>query len=223
MTPDLSAWGGCAIIRPLAGGHRSEPYLVGLGDQLAVARRTDRNLPDLRWLEKCLAVAARAGLGPPQMIPTLNGQLAYNGWRMEQFIDGTPATKSDLAALATPLRRFHAMGRALPPCRPTLSPLLPPKLHVQLGRLLPTNPVSAIHGDLHPGNLLRDTKGRLRLIDWDEARTGPVAFDAMHLRRKSPQERRQRSAVEALEGWQAEPEYARNLVRRILAQRQKMG
>jgi len=222
MIPDLSAWGSCDVIKPLKGGYRSAPHLITRADETLVVRRTTRSEPQLRWLYRCIRLARRAGLNPPQMIPTKRGHWAHKGWRMERFIKGTPVTAYDLADLRAPLRRFHAASKSLPPCRLTRPLGLPPQLANILSRTLPKGPACAIHGDLHKGNVIRNTDGKLCLIDWDEARTGPPALDAMHLSRKTAAQRRAHYATEALEGWALEPEFARMLVRRIQAMPQKM-
>jgi Ser/Thr protein kinase RdoA (MazF antagonist) len=38
-------------------------------------------------------------------------------------------------------------------------------------------PVSLTHGDLHPGNILRDAQGGVRIIDWDYVAFGPPERD----------------------------------------------
>lgn len=222
MIPDLSAWGPCVLIRPLAGGYRSAPHLVSRAGEMLVVRRTTRSEPQLNWLSRCIRLAQRAGLNPPQMILTKGGHWAHNGWRMERFTPGTPVTAYDLADLRAPLRRFHAKSRTLPPCRlkPPLG--LPPLLANMLSKALPAGPVCAIHGDLHKGNVIRNAAGKLCLIDWDEARTGHPSLDAMHLAHKTVAQRRAHYATEALEGWALEPEFARMLVRRCRAMSRKM-
>ncbi len=47
-------------------------------------------------------------------------------------------------------------------------------------------PVALGHGDLSAGNMIRDTEGKLYLVDWETSGVMPVAYDLMHLYVRSP-------------------------------------
>lgn len=140
----------------------------------------------------------------PHLIETPRGAPSSVGWTLEPFLQGRPGTAADRASLD--LRRFRAAARGLPP-RPSPAPRLPhgwTRL-TRLGGL--TGP---IHGDLHPGNLLRTNAG-IAVIDWEEARIGPLAVD--DAAPGSPDHARAELAACAA----AEPDRSRALARGLLA------
>ncbi|MEM7489395.1 MAG: phosphotransferase [Pseudomonadota bacterium] len=171
MIPDLSAWGPVADLRPMAGGARRTLFCGTLRGQPVIAKSHAAPEPSLRWQRRIEAAARRAGLVTPGLIPAATGTLAAGGWTLEPHLPGRPGTPTDLATL--PLARFHAAARDLPP-RPGPAPRLPAGW-ARLAHI--PGPEGSIHGDLHPGNLLRLPSGRLALLDWAEARRGPVAID----------------------------------------------
>jgi hypothetical protein len=82
-------------------------------------------------------------------------------------------------------------------------------------------PETLLHGDLWPTNAIVISVGtatRVRLIDWDEAAAGPIAFDLSTLLLRFDSSHRRwaleayRRAVARLAGWQLPPEAALNLV-----------
>ena len=50
-------------------------------------------------------------------------------------------------------------------------------LEPHVKRIVQQNPTALIHGDAHPGNLLRDKGGQVRLCDFDSTATGPFQVD----------------------------------------------
>ena len=155
----------------MAGGARRRLWLGRLIGRTVLAKSGALPEPSLRWQLRIEAAARRAGVATPGLIETHAGALSSGGWTLEPWIDGRPATRADLAAL--PLRRIHAEARSLPN-RPGLSARMPPNWDrlAEIG-----GPEGGIHGDLHPGNLLIAGDGRPVLLDWEEARRGPLAID----------------------------------------------
>ncbi|NJM84354.1 MAG: aminoglycoside phosphotransferase family protein, partial [Tabrizicola sp.] len=82
-----------------------------------------------------------------------------------------------------------------------------------LRRMPLARPEAAIHGDVHAGNLLRLGDGRLALIDWEEARLGPVAQDLGY--GPGAEARASHAAAEVSACWRAEPGRARAMARRL--------
>lgn len=210
----LAAWPGASVLGPMAGGARSRLWRVDLAGAPCVARKTGASEAALRWLTVTQRLAERAGIVTAPLIATATGALSAGGLTLEPLLAGHPGTRGDLAALRPALTRFHRLARHLPerPGHPPLSILaqgLPPNMARAIRASLPRGPVSAIHGDLHPGNLIRLTSGRIALIDWEESRRDLVALD--------PPERGSAAhiAYEIAAGWHAEPARARGMARRL--------
>lgn len=148
--------------------------------------------------------------------PTPSGAFAAGGFTLEPYLQSLPTDAQDFATLAPRLARWHAATRHLPP-----RPGVPASAHAQglprsLARrcrpLLPQCLQTAIHGDLHPGNLLRQPSGQIALIDWEESRRDATAIDRVAL---DAGPRPPALALNAIACWHAEPERARSLARRL--------
>ncbi|MEM7644272.1 MAG: phosphotransferase [Pseudomonadota bacterium] len=171
MIPDLSPWGDVRDLTLVPGGARRRALRGILNGQPVIAKSNALPEPSLRWQLRIEAAARRAGFVTPGLLETRRGTLSAHGWTVEPFLTGCPATPADLRA--APFARFHAHAHRIP-SRPGLRRRLPAKWD-RLSRL--PGPLGGLHGDLHPGNILRVSSGRLALLDWEEARRAPLAID----------------------------------------------
>jgi aminoglycoside phosphotransferase (APT) family kinase protein len=133
---------------------------------------------------------------------TISGKVA-SIWHYVQQATGLPASASDLARL---LRDLHS--RPLPPFPPesftdpldgvtTALQSAPPdalpreqrdwlasqieKLRSAWAALLFPRSLALIHGDAHPGNLIRAKDGAILLGDWDHVAVGPPEWDVAQI------------------------------------------
>jgi Ser/Thr protein kinase RdoA (MazF antagonist) len=201
----LEAW-GAVVIGPMPGGARSRLWRVEVGGRTCVARRVTAGEPSLRWLVRLQAVAVAQGLRLAPLIPASNGAMTVGGWTVEPWLEGQPATAADLPEVRRVLQRMHRATRGLPP-RPGLVSRLPLRLPVEKGE------VAAVHGDVHPGNVLRLAGGGLALIDWEEARIGDTRLDLGFSRDAAG--RAAHAAAEVAACWRVEPQRARMMARRL--------
>lgn len=219
MRDILAGWGGGEILGALGGGARSRLFRVRTGGGLHVLREGRESAPSLRWLDSVHARAERAGLVVPRLVPTLSGALSARGWTLEIWLDGQPARTADVARIAPAIRQFHRLTRDVAP-RPGLPDVgarcdLPRTLARRCARVAGRGGMAAVHGDLHPGNLLRLPGGRLALVDWEEARRDLVAYDEAAL--SGDPLHPLRLAYEVAAGWSAEPAHARRCARLLVA------
>lgn len=224
MTPlaaVLDAWPGSAIIGPLKGGARSQLFLLDHAGGKRVARWGTESEASRRWLERVQALARRAGFDCPGSIATTSGSLGRGGWSVEPFLEGAKATRDDMARLRPLLERFHRAGRAIPdrphhppPATAPSVPGVPRQVAARCRAHLPKGQRSAIHGDLHPGNVLIRATGQPALLDWEEARRDSPLFDLAALRPDMPP---LQLAYEVLACWEHEPDRARSLFRKVPA------
>ena len=205
----LTAWGGLSLLGPLGGGARSALWRTACG---RVLRHTGASEPAVRWLLPVLALARRAGIEAPRPIPRPSGALACAGWTLEPFAPGRHPASA--ALLAPRVAAMHRVTRSIPvrPGHPAVGDApLPPPLRGLRG-LLPRGPRCAVHGDLHPGNILVG-EGAVTLLDWEEARRDAPAFDRAGLGGDPVL----RSLNEAAAGWRREPAHARRHARALRA------
>ncbi len=208
MKPDLSGW-GATLLRPLPGGARSRLWLCERAGSWFVARAVHEGETGLRWQDRVQAMAGRCGMTVARMVPAASGAFARGGVVLEPFLVGTPAHGADLAALAPGIARLHRATRDWPQRPGYRAAMLPHGLAARLP--VPLGRVAVVHGDLHPGNLLRLPTGRLALIDWEEARVDAARLDRMALAQRPS------LAAEVVACWHAEPARARRLARRAMA------
>lgn len=227
--PDLSAFGDFSIVRPLDSGHRNAAWMVvdRTGDKF-VAKSTRHGEEALEWLEPLLRAAQRAGLQVPLLRRTGNGQLSCLGVTVEPFFEGRNPTAREMRNLAPHLREFHrnAIGTDQRPglqAEPRLGKMvlfartnidsIPLPLRERCCDAMAAVQATrrqAIHGDLQPANLLLSGDGPT-LIDWDEARVDYQFLDETCWRAPNEMERRAHLAIEIVNGWLVEPDYARRL------------
>ncbi len=218
MIAALAAWGGVGVEGPLGGGARSRLLRVWLEGRACVARRVGMGEPEARWLLRVLGAAEAAGVAVALPIAARNGQLVVGGWMLEPFIAGTPGKTGDLSALVPAFRRFQARTAGLPqrPGRGIGRSGVPGPLMSRIRRAWPDGRMVAVHGDLHPGNVIRSLDGRLTVIDWEEARRDAAGVDlwalaAWHRASKA------HAAVEVTACWRQEPARGRAMARRLRA------
>ena len=188
--PDPAWWGAQGAPFPFAAGARARVWRTS-GPGALVFKPAWGNEARLAWTDRILARATRCGLLVPRLLRTRGGWLAVHGWVAMPFFGGNPGTARDLRSLAPALNRFHLATRLQGRC--------------------------AIHGDLHPGNVVVTPAG-VALIDWDEARMDYPAIDRAALgtdRSRAARQLALRAEIAAC--WNAEPQRARRLARRLVA------
>ncbi len=188
----------------MPGGARSRLWRVDVAGSHCVARRVVVGEPSLRWLQRLQTVALAQGMQLAPLMPSLSGALTVGGWTVEPWLDGHRGMPADLATLRSTLRRMHRATRGWPP-RPGLVPRVPLRVKVVAAE------VAAVHGDVHPGNVLRLAGGGLALIDWEEARIGDTRLDLGYPRDAAG--RATHAAAEVAACWRAEPQRARSMAR----------
>lgn len=203
----LGAW-GAEVLGPMTGGARSQLWRVEVAGRPCVARRVTVGEASLRWLARLQAVALSQGLRLAPMLPAPSGALTVGGWTVEPWLEGRPGTAADLPELRRGLGRMHRASRRFP-ARPGFVTRLPLRLPS------PGGEVAAVHGDVHPGNVLRLSGGGLALIDWEEARLGDIRLDLGFPRNAAG--RAAHVAAEVAACWRVEPERARRMARILRA------
>ncbi|WP_164738268.1 phosphotransferase [Frigidibacter oleivorans] len=234
--PPLAAWGAEGLaLTPLPGGHRNLVLRGQGGGRDLVFKTTRRDEAALRWLGPVQDAARAAGLRAPGLIASAAGHLRVEGWTCEPWLPGVPAEAADLARIAPLVDRFHRNARPLPQ-RPGFVaaaeagprtaagdldlPAMPGDLAAACLRAwapLAGQPMTALHGDLGPGNILMTVDGPA-LIDWDEARRDAPLFDlAALMQADDAVAARACLAWEVAVCWHVEPARARRLARGLRA------
>lgn len=239
----LSAWDDCQVLGSLRGGYRNIVLLVDREGKKCVAKASRRSLEAIAWLGPVQEMARRAGFVVPHFLPSRSGELLVDGVTLGTWIEGSPPSAADLAPLGELIRRFHSLTNSWyqrPGFASTLElvnlerggdvdlSLMPAGL-VEVCRsvwlALEGEPVSAVHGDVNPANLLVTPEGRLALVDWDEARVDVSTLDAVAVARAIdgravlPEDRALKAflAWEVAASWLVEPDYARRVLRDLLS------
>lgn len=188
----------------MQGGARSRLWRVAVAGSPCVARRAAVGEPSLRWLQRLQALALAQGVQLAPLLPSQTGALTIGGWTVEPWLEGRPGMPADLATLRCSLRRMHRATWGWPP-RPCLVPRVPLRVKVAAPE------AAAVHGDVHPGNVLRLAGGGLALIDWEEAQLGDTRLDLGFPRDAAG--RAAHAAAEVVACWQTEPHRARSMAR----------
>lgn len=232
----VQSWGPVQVLGPLEGGNRNTALLVELNGESVVAKTTRRSEASLRWLHPVLERAERAGFVVPRLLPDLSGRFVVNGVTVETFLQGERFPRAELGIVGPIIRRFHLSTRGLTQ-RPGFRSTLELVAHDRGGdvdlnempeglaqacreawRQLRGSPVSVVHGDLNPDNLLLVNGDDVGLVDWDEARVDVSLLDEAALAwagasgngAHSPAQRAL-LAWELAASWRIEPEYSRKL------------
>ena len=232
--PDISAFDGLCVIRPLSGGHRNAVWLATGPQGPLVIKSTTRTEAQLAWLLPVQTAARGAGFVVPGLIPASDGRFAPNGWTVERFIEGRAASPEELHGLGPRVTAFHA-ACALIEQRPGFRcclDLLNKDRGGDVDMTCLPDPVATacriawapfaravtqpIHGDLGVGNVIQTPQGPA-LIDWDEARRDLGIFDRVCVDQQTKAEAAAHLAWEVACGWRREPEHARLLAVRLVA------
>ncbi len=219
---------------------RPEPP-SGLGPDGAVSIRISRRSgPSLAWELGLLDRLDRAGFRVPQVIAADDGRLEVDGVVVQAWLGGRePRDDEDWHRVAEELGRLHRLTTdhgQRPGCCPVTElavrrrsvdadlDRVPPDVErtvVEVFAAVADVAVAVVHGDPGPGNIRIDDDGRVGLLDWDESRVDVVWHDLSNLGVAvlGPTDRaraeRLSDAWEAVNGWVAEPAYARRRLARL--------
>lgn len=236
---DVGAWSGLKLVAEIAAGNRNEVWQGELNGSKVAVRRSGRSIESLQWELTLLDFLAGQDFWVPVVIPTDSSDLHCDGVVVQEWIDGhEPDSDDDWSRVAQELQRLHHVGRNYPQ-RPgccVVSELaqqrtsvdadldaLPAHAQTQVLAVLDSfddAPVSLIHGDPWAPNL-RIAADRVGLLDWDESRVDFSWHDLSNLGVSvldpATHERADRlsNAWEAVNGWVAEPIYARQRLAKL--------
>ncbi len=236
--PGLEAWSGLDPRERLRGGARSEVILASRNGKLFVVRRSQREPAALAWELDLLVGLADTGFVVPRPVPATDGRLSVEGTWVAAFRPGRHPTAPDewarVVRLLTELHHF-SVGYPQRPWFASSADLLERSAggDVDLDTMPPaavaavrcawaavqTGPLSVVHGDPGPSNILVGEDGSVALIDWDESRVDVGWFDLAAVPRNvplPPDTPLRRDTIvtagvawEAATSWGAEPDYAR--------------
>ncbi len=232
LTTRLAPWGQFSPVRPLPGGARQDVWLVRAETGLFVAKSTRRSEDAIQWAVAIQTLLITAGHAIPAFIPADGKVFTNNGLTLEPYVDGRGGKDADKAGLTAVLSDLHRLtyGHAQRPGFRSADEL---GTHTRGGDIdlttmpgdlvaicrahwatIPNAPVCAVHGDPGLGNVIVTNTGQVVLIDWDEARVDWPGFDRAALDPSAPGQMAL-LAWEIAACWQAEPDYARALARRL--------
>ena len=207
----LAAWGGGQLLRRLNANEREDVWLVNIAGKQHVLRKIGCGEPSAVWLNKTLRAAQTCGIVVPQFHRANFGAISNQGWTVETYFPGKAGRPRDLADLDTKIHRFHLKTRGFAdrPNRPPVfksgqypRPILKPR----------TGKLGVIHGDLHPGNLIRTSNGQIAIIDWTESRKDYILLDRLAMNRDYGNQ--VLMGAELMNCWRSEPAYTRALARK---------
>lgn len=233
----LHAWGPNASIEAsLGGGVRNDVRAVRVHGVRYAGRLTSRPAVTLEWELNLLTSLAGAGFHVPLPIATPAGHRHVDGLVLFTWLDGDPPrTTNDWTRVRTELDRLHGLTRRWPQrpgfhsTRDLLSPshddsVWPRDIPAEVvarcraaWRRIADEPHSVVHGDPGEQNI-RFHRTAVGFLDWDEARVDASVLDlaALPIPRATlgasvdlEAIKRAASAWEAVNGWTAEPAYAR--------------
>lgn len=191
----------------LSGGITNQNYRVDVGADSFVLRvgGAKTELLGIDRADECAATRAAAEIG---IAPEVLDCIQPDGYLITRFIRGREVPPGEMRRTETIHEVAHALKKihALPPLRATFSPFVVVRRYDHLAReygvtTFPENypwlrermaeletafaqsETLAVlcHNDLLNGNFLRDTRGRLRILDWEYAGMGDLFFDLANL------------------------------------------
>lgn len=231
---DAEAWSGLELLEPLSGGNRSVVWRGRMLGEAVAVRRSRRSDASLAWELDLLADLHRLGFRVPVAVASEDGRHSVDGVVVQTWLTGrAPTTADDWTLVAGELQRLHGatMHRPQRPDCCTVRDIASLRRSVDADMdALPAEvagrieavfaefgdaPTAVVHGDPSPDNIRIDEHGVVGLIDWDESRVDLTWHDLSNLGTRVlddvDHERAERlsHAWEAVNGWTAEPEYAR--------------
>ena len=235
---DPAPWRGLQLVERVAGGHRNEVWRGDLDGRPVSVRRSRRSAASLAWELDVIGRVGAAGVGVADVVATDDGERSHDGVVVQHWIDGRPPTTDrHWHVVAETLRRVHAVPVGQRPEAVVVTELtehsvsvdadvgaLPPDVRRRVLEVFATfadAPVSLIHGDPNPSNIVVTDADRIVLLDWDESRVDvswhdlsnlgvQVLDDETHARAG-----RLSHAWEAVNAWTTEPDYARSRLARL--------
>lgn len=238
----LRSWGrNTSIVAPLGGGVRNDVRAVRVNATRYAARLTTRPTTTLEWELNLLTFLANADFRVPLPIATPTGQRHVDGLVLFTWIDGDPPRDTaDWTRVRAELDRLHSLTHAWPQrpgfhsTRDLLSPVhddgvwlrpLPAEAVERCRaawRLIAGEPHSVVHGDPGAQNI-RIHRTAIGFVDWDEARVDASILDLAELPyplvaispARMAAAKRAADAWEAVNGWTAEPDYARRRLSKL--------
>lgn len=223
--PQPEAWGLDGVPHPLQGGARNQVFRLN-GH---VFKSTRRSEAALAWLGPVQTAARAAGFLVPRLLRSRRGRWSEQGWTCETFIEARPSERGNLTRIVGQMARFHTATRDMAQ-RPGFASALalldsPSGGDVDLSALPPDlaeacraawwavrqGPVTVVHGDLNPSNLLWNKDNQPVLLDWDECRRDLILFDQVPLSESGPAAEKAALAWEIACCWHVEPQRAKVL------------
>ena len=222
------------LLERASGGYVNEVHYARVNGRDCVVRATNRAQDSLEWELDLLEEVRSHGLAAPVAVGTTDGHRQVDGVVVFRRLTGShPSTTADWRAVADYLAKLHDLGtdRAQRPGFASAVELtdvasgsgidlreMPPEAVAQCRAAwagLANLPRTVVHGDPGDKNIFID-RGRVALIDWDEARVDTPWFDLAALPDDAcPLTGRDRwiarqaaSAWEAALAWCSDREYA---------------
>ncbi len=235
LTPtDVAAWPDLVLVSKVDGGHRNEVWQGDLGGCPVAVRRSRREPESLAWELGLLAFLHRHDFVIPMVVATADGESSSGGVVVQNWLPGRePSSPEDWQLVADELQRLHRVTVSYPQ-RPGCSEVhrlrrqrrsvdadvdeLPDDVTEEVLAVfeaLTKVPTAVVHGDPGASNIRIGTDGLVGLLDWDESRVDLVWHDLSNLGiqvlagNDHSQAQALSHAWEAVNGWLAEPTYAR--------------
>lgn len=231
-TVTFDAWGGLRLLHRLQEGNRNEVWHGDLVGRSVAVRRSARPAASLDWELDTLVRVADHSVRVAEVIAADDGRRLVDGIVVQRWIDGRqPQSEADWRLVAAALERVHAVEVDQRPGAAVVTEL------DRLGRSVDADlsavpqdvadvvlevfgsmtdvPVSLIHGDTGPSNILIDEGDDVWLLDWDESRVDLTWHDLSNLGVQILDRAQHTRAVvlshawEAVNAWVVEPDYAR--------------
>ncbi len=236
----LDAWPGLEVLGPVMGGSRSTVLRGRLHGRPVAVVRSRRGIASLDWELELLVRLEDAAFVVPTPIPTRTGALRDGRWSVRRWIEGRPPeSEADWLLVAAELQRLHhtLQGHPQRPDACAITQLTDQRVSVDanldatpaevVARCVPhfepysDAALTTIHGDPGSANLRIVQDGRVGLLDWDESRRDVPDLDLADLGvvvlsgRRRLFARNAADAWETLNGWLAEPDYARSRLQKL--------
>lgn len=235
MSLDVSAWTGLELVAPITEGNRNDVWRGLLDGRPVAVRESRRSVASLEWELDLIDALASIGFLVPEVVAADTGERHVDGVVVQRWVEGRPpASDDDWSAVALELGRLHlttGTHRQRPDCcvahelvrdrrsvDADLDALEPADQALVIDVLAGFADVrtAVIHGDPGPSNIRITADGSVGLLDWDESRVDVIWHDLSSLGVPVLTAHQQARAIdlsdawEAVNGWVAEPAYARS-------------